>query len=69
MLLCTIEAVYECVCVRLSILHFLLFPMISYHYTQLISNMVSQLINKIQFTLNDQRVVNFLKIPASLVAF
>lgn len=57
--LCTVEALYECVCVRLSILHFLLFPMISYHYTQLISNMVSQLINKTQFTSNDQRVVNF----------
>lgn len=40
---------------------FPLFLMISYHYMQLISNMVSQLINKTQFTSNDQRVVNFLK--------
>lgn len=40
-------------------LHFLLFPMISCLYTQLVSSTALQLINKTQFTSNDQRVVNF----------
>lgn len=40
-------------------LHFSLFPMISCLYMRLIPSTVLQLINKTQFTSNDQRVVNF----------